>query len=305
MPLVSVITVNYNHNHVTEELLASIFKNKQIELEIIVVDNGSTLNPVPDWSIKYPGVKFIRSEVNLGFAGGNNLGIQKAIGEYLFLVNNDTEFTEGLVEQLYSTMIKNPQIGLLSPKIRYFYNPTLLQYAGFTEMNYFTGRNKCIGEFERDENQYNHLTGKTGFIHGAAMMVNRKALEETGLMSEVFFLYYEELDWCERFKKANYEIWIDMQALILHKESKSVGKNSAVKEYFMNRNRMLFISRNATLLQRSIFYIYFILIVTPRNIISHIKDKNFTYIIILFKAIWWNINHKAFIPFTETPKNKV
>lgn len=294
MSLVSVITVNYNHNHITEELLASISaKNKHLEFEIIVVDNGSTQNPVPNWIIKYPHVKFIRSKVNLGFAGGNNLGIKDAIGDYLFLVNNDTEFTENLVEQLLFTMLKNPQIGILSPKIRYFYHPKILQYAGFTNMNYLTARNDCIGQFEQDYGQYDTLTGKTGFAHGAAMMVNRKAIEKTGLMEETFFLYYEEIDWCERFKRAGYEIWVDMEALIFHKESVSVGKNSALKEFFMNRNRILFIRRNAPVLKRQIFYLYFMLIVTPRNILTYIREKNISYIKVLFKAIWWNITNKA------------
>src|SRR4051812_21030866 len=99
MKKVSVITVNFNQPVVTEALLDSISKvNTYSELEIIVVDNGSKMDVTTDWNIKYPNVKFIRSDANLGFAGGNNLGIKEATGDYLFLVNNDTEFTEGLVE---------------------------------------------------------------------------------------------------------------------------------------------------------------------------------------------------------------
>ena len=144
MTSVSVITVNFNHSQVTEALLASIFtKNNYAPIEIIVVDNGSTNNPVPAWKIKYPTVKFIRSEKNLGFAGGNNLGTKEANGDYLFFVNNDTEFTEGLVDQLAGTLDLHPEIGMISPKIRYYENPEMLQYAGFTKMNYYTARNHC------------------------------------------------------------------------------------------------------------------------------------------------------------------
>jgi len=83
---VSIITVNFNQSFVTEQLLASIDKtNNYPNIEIIVVDNGSKVNDVPGWIEKYPGIKFIRSEINLGFAGGNNLGIKDATGEYLFL----------------------------------------------------------------------------------------------------------------------------------------------------------------------------------------------------------------------------
>src|SRR5271156_5281237 len=135
MKSVSVITVNFNHNHVTEALLASISKLNTYPIEIIVVDNGSTVNPVPQWKIQYPNIQFIRSEDNLGFSGGNNLGIKEAKGDYLFFVNNDTEFTEHLVDRLVDTLNDHPEAGMVSPKIRYFDQPGMLQYAGFTPMN--------------------------------------------------------------------------------------------------------------------------------------------------------------------------
>ncbi|MGV8879799.1 MAG: glycosyltransferase family 2 protein [Sphingobacteriaceae bacterium] len=291
-PLVSIITVNYNHHYLTEELLDSITKtNTYPAIEIIVVDNGSALNPVNEWIVKYPGTCIVRSDVNLGFAGGNNLGIGKATGSYLFLVNNDTEFTAGLIEQLLSTMQKHPQIGMVSPKIRYFSEPDVLQYIGFTEMNYFTARNECIGQFETDKGQFDGRTGRTGFSHGAAMMIDKQALDKAGLMAENFFLYYEEMDWCEQFKKAGYEIWVDTRALIYHKESMSVGKKSGIKTYFMNRNRMLFIRRNANFFHRWIFYAYFLLVVTPRNVLTALREKNYYEIPLFFKAIWWNVMH--------------
>ena len=101
MKLVSIITVNFNQPAVTEALLKSIFlTNGYSSIEIIVVDNGSSTNPVPEWRVKYPDVVFIRSNNNLGFAGGNNLGIKQATGDYFFLVNNDTEYTEQLIDKL-------------------------------------------------------------------------------------------------------------------------------------------------------------------------------------------------------------
>lgn len=290
MKLVSVITVNYNQPKVTEALLQSIFEhNAYANLEIIVVDNGSSQNPVPGWKQKYKDVQFIRSEENLGFAGGNNWGIEHAQGEYYFLINNDTEITNTLIGGLVQKLEENPLIGIISPKIRYYDQPDVLQYAGYTSMNYFTCQNKCIGQFEKDMGQYDYVTGETGYAHGAAMMIRRGAAEKAGLMSSLFFLYYEELDWCEKIKRAGYTVWVDMQQLIYHKESISVGKNSALKEYYMNRNRILFIRRNAPVVASLVFYPYFIIAVVPRNIIRYIKEKNFKFISVLFKAIWWNI----------------
>jgi GT2 family glycosyltransferase len=240
-------------------------------------------------TIKYPDITFIRSEINLGFAGGNNLGIKAAKGDYLFLVNNDTEFTPNLIETLIDTFDKNARVGMVSPKIRYFDHPDMLQYMGYTPMNYFTARNNCIGQFETDNGQYDHLTGPTAYAHGAAMIIKKECIEKAGLMAENFFLYYEELDWADHIKRAGYEVWLVTNALIYHKESVSVGKVSTLKEYFMNRNRILFIRRNAPLYARPVFYFYFIIVVAPRNVLNYIKTGHKDFIKWLFKAIWWNV----------------
>lgn len=290
---VSIVTVNFNHSHVTDALLDSIRRQNTYEpLEIIVVDNASTVDPIPAWLEKYPEVSlFHRCEQNLGFAGGNNVGIGFATGDYLFLINNDTEITPNLIETLVDTLEKNPHVGMLSPKICYYEQKHLLQYAGYTKMNYFTARNSCIGQYEEDKGQYDHLIGPTGYVHGAAMMVKKEAADKAGLMADNFFLYYEELDWCDRMRKAGYEIWVNMNALIYHKESISVGKKSPLKEYFMNRNRILYIRRNATWFQKLFFYVYFISFVVPRNLWSYKKEglKNFDKQLI--RAILWNLRN--------------
>jgi len=306
MKLVSIITVNFNQSYITEALLNSIKSTNTYPcIEIIVVDNGSKINSVPEWAEKYPDVLFIRSDENMGFAGGNNIGIKVAKGEYLFLVNNDTEFTPGLIQKLTDILDKNDKVGMLSPKIRYFDQPNMLQYMGYTNMDYYTARNSCIGQFETDNGQYDHLTGPTGYIHGAAMMVRKECIEKAGLMAENFFLYYEEYDWCDRIKKAGYQVWVVSDALIYHKESISVGKVSALKEYFMNRNRILFIRRNADLFSRIIFYIYFVIIVAPRNIIRYIKTGHKDFIKWLLIAIWWNIREKKDSKKIDYPINKL
>lgn len=291
--MVSIITVNYNQSYITEQLLASIFTtNTYTAIEIIVVDNASKDNPIPAWKTKYPNITFIRSETNLGFAGGNNLGVKQAKGDYLFFVNNDTEFTDGLVQGLVTILDNNPKVGMVSPKIRYFDQPTVLQYVGFTAMNYYTMRNSCIGQFEEDQGQYDHTTGPTGYIHGAAMMVRREAIEKAGLMAENFFLYYEEMDWNDHIKRAGYQIWVEPKVLIYHKESVSVGRASGLKEYFMNRNRILFIRRNApSAFTVIVFYTYFILLVTPRNIINYMRQGHKGFTALLLKAISWNFTH--------------
>ena len=294
MALISIITVNFNQPQATLDLLKSIYEcYPKANLEVIVVDNGSAEDHGVEFKNTDLHVLYIRSEKNLGFAGGNNLGIKSAKGEYLFLVNNDTEFTAGLLETLTETLEGNAEIGIISPKINYWDNKQIIQYAGFTKMNYYTCRNECIGQFETDHGQFANINAETGYVHGAAMMIRRSALKAAGNMAENFFLYYEEMDWCEQIKRSGFKIWINTNALIYHKESLSVGKNSAIKEFFMNRNRILFTRRNATAGQRLFFWFYFICFVTPRNIIKYLTEGTSSFIGVLLKAISWNISNKT------------
>src|SRR5690606_620299 len=182
-------------------------------IELIIVDNGSYLDNRESFTMCYPDLKYIRSEKNLGFAGGNNLGILEATGEYILLVNNDTELTPDMIDILIDELNCNPEIGIISPLILYHDNKELIQYAGFTAMNYLTARNSSIGLRENNYNQYN-ISCETGFIHGAAMMCRKHDLELVGLMEENYFLYYEELDWCEKFRKAGKKIWFSGKAKI-------------------------------------------------------------------------------------------
>lgn len=292
MKRVSVVTINFNQDKITEELLVSIAQTNTYEnLEVIVVDNGSTVNPIPLWTNKYPDVKFIRSESNLGFSGGNNIGIAQATGDYYFLVNNDTEFSPGLVQKLVDILDTHPQVGIISPKLVYDFDRSIIQYVGFTQVDYYTCRNRAVGKNEKDTGQYDNLLGQTGYCHGGAMMVKKETCEKAGLMADNFFIYYEEVDWGERINKSGYQAWVRGDAVIYHKESMTVGKNSPFKEYFMNRNRILFIRHNAPAFKAFVFYIYFVLMVVPRNLVRYIKEKKYNFIGLLFRAVWWNITH--------------
>src|SRR5690606_21150773 len=155
----------------------------------------------------------LRSEQNLGFAGGNNLGIKKSTGDLLFFVNNDTILTSNCIEPLIEKFSTDEFIGGVSPKIKYFEAPDIIQYAGYTAMNPYTARNKGIGNLEKDVGQYD-LATETFFAHGAAMMIKKEAIDKVGPMPEVFFLYYEEFDWCEKIRKVGYKIFYEPKSVI-------------------------------------------------------------------------------------------
>jgi GT2 family glycosyltransferase len=265
-PLVSIITVNYNQAKVTIEWLHSIQKISYPNYEIIIVDNASADNALEDLLIGQEKVVFIKSNVNKGFAGGNNLGIERAKGELLLLLNNDTEVESDFLQPLVDSIQSNQQIGMVSPKIKYFYHKHIIQYAGGSKINPLTGRGNFIGSGEADGSDYS--TKATELIHGCAMLVPRRVINDIGTMEEAFFLYYEELDWCERAKRAGYLVYVVAESVIYHKESLSVGKNSPLRMFYITRNRLLFMQRNFSAFSFLIHLLYFLMISLPKNIIS-------------------------------------
>ena len=292
MALTSIITVNFHQTEVTIALLQSISKfYTATEVEVIIVDNGADKNQELIFQPYFGNIKYIQSKANLGFAGGNNLGIKQAKGDYFFLLNNDTEIPEGCVETMIAAMEANPNIGLLSPLLLYFDQKDLVQYAGFTPMNYLTGRNKNLGQFEKNIGQYN-TSYETGFCHGAAMMCRKTDLLKAGLMDEAYFLYYEELDWCEKFKRIGKQIWFTGETFVYHKESISVGKESAIKTYFNTRNRLLFIRKNTSWFNTIVFATYYTLIACPKTILKYVFNKRLDLAKWALKGLLWNFSHQ-------------
>lgn len=274
---VSIITVNYNGLNDTCALIDSIAFNKK--LEVIVVDNGSSENEAEQISQRYPHVKTIRSTQNLGFAGGNNLGLQQAQGRYLFFVNNDTFFKDFNIMSLTTRLDSSAEIGIVCPKIRFAWDENPIQYAGYTRLSRITLRNKSIGCGEPDFGQYNN-PHPTSYAHGAAMMVRRDAIEKVGLMPTCYFLYYEEIDWSIMFKRAGYTIWYEPACTIYHKESKTTGQSSPLKTYYITRNRLLFVHRNCQGLFKYLSYAYLITVVFIRDLIKNHSRND------LQKATW-------------------
>ncbi|MEO5909279.1 MAG: glycosyltransferase family 2 protein [Pelobium sp.] len=292
MSSVSIITVNFNQPKATLELLQSLKENGIHQLEIILVDNASDENNESDFKKIIPDLIYIRSEKNLGFAGGNNLGIKVAKGEFIFLLNNDTEIPKNCIETLVEELKENPKIGLLSPLILYDDDRSIIQYAGYTPLNYLTARNSQIGQFEKNNGQYDGLDYETGFCHGAAVICRREDLLKAGLMEESYFLYYEELDWCEKFKRLGKTINFTGKTFIYHKESISVGKESSIKTYFMTRNRMLFIRKNTGFLNTFFFSIYYTFIAVPKMVFLYLKNGRKDLAKWAIKGLLWNFTHR-------------
>ena len=274
----SIITINFNGLKDTCELIDTLPLEDQ-SIEVIVVDNASKEDEATVIEQRYPQVNVIRSKENLGFAGGNNLGINAAHGKYLFFINNDTlmrwrkeEGRRMMFQPLIDRLESSPKIGAVCPKIRFSWSDNPIQFAGYTPLSRITMRNHAIGCGEADHGQYD-TAHPTPYAHGAAMMVKREAIEKSGLMPECYFLYYEELDWSMMIRRAGYDIWYDPAVTVFHKESQSTGQQSPLRTYYITRNRLLFVKRNNLSATRYLSYIYQISLVACRDILRYTLQR--------------------------------
>lgn len=300
-PVVSIITVNYNQPAVTCDLLESLRKISYPNVEIIVVDNASPADDADSIKQKYPEISLIKSKINLGFAGGNNLGIEQSSGKYLLFINNDTEVPPGFLEPLVSFLQAHPEAGMISPKIRYHHTPEMIQFAGYSQINPYTIRNYSIGYKEIDHGQYDDIR-PTAFGHGAAMMVPREVIEKAGMMPDIYFLYYEELDWGWNIQKAGFKNYYVGLSHIFHKESISTGRNSPLKTYYMARNRILFTRRNSKGIQKWISLAYQIGVAGTKNLLFHLIRGEKKHLHSYWNGLAWHFRNLWNTTIHETPQ---
>lgn len=266
-PRISLITVNYNGLDLTRALICSVQRHVSTPLEIVVVDNGSRQDEAALLREEFAGITAIRSERNLGFAGGNNLGFRAARGEYLLLLNNDTEVEDDSLRYLCQTLDRRPELGAVCPKIRFFAPPRAIQFAGYTPLTRITLRNALVGFGEADDGRFD-TPRDTPYAHGAAMMVRRSVLEKAGPMPEMYFLYYEELDWSVRIAQAGFGIAYDPRCTVFHKESATTGQQSPLRSFYLTRNRLLFARRNRHGAARTLSLLYQLAVALPKGVLA-------------------------------------
>jgi len=242
---------------------------------------------------KYSNASLYLNSKNLGFSGGNNWGISKARGEFLFIVNNDTEVTPNIIEKLLTPFSIDNKIGVVCPKIKYFSNKDVIQYAGFTKINSISGRSKTVGFLEKDLGQFDDIR-VTFAPHGAAMMVRKDVIEDVGGFPESFFLYYEELDLGARVLAAGYKIYVQGFATIYHKESMSVGKLNPMKQYYLTRNRILYMRRNCKLYEFPFFLLFFTFLTVPKTVLLFVLKGQYSYLKAFLRGIRDNFFMSSF-----------
>ena len=290
---ICIILVNYNGYDDTVECIKSIENSDYDNYKIILVDNGSKdKNKILNDNYINNAADVIISEENLGFSGGNNLGIkyaqEKYDPEYYLLLNNDTVITKDTISNLKKGFDFDSKAGIITGKIYYFSEPKTIWAAG-GKFNFNTGiaDQPELGKID-DGVQYEN-TCEVSFATGCTMLISKQVINTVGYLEESYFLYAEDTDYCCRVLNAGFKIIYVGKALIYHKVSASTGKQSNMQQYYMFRNNCYIIKKycNKTL------YVY------ARRIYRTIKEMKYEHysLRVLYKA--WRDFHKGIIGKVE------
>lgn len=284
----SIIIVNWNLKEDTIECIESLLKAGALLNQIILVDNGSTDGSIPAINNHFTNsVHIIDAENNLGFAQGNNLGIEYALrqnSKWILLINNDTLVAPNFIEELHQATITSPEFSIITPLILYYDKPSKIWYLGdhligntLLTINYYKNR---------DVNQKIPSVVPIDFANGCAMMINRKVLEQIGLLDAALFMYAEDVDFCWRARLAGFKFACITTARIWHKISKSSESDRSSARYLRIRNQIYFYRRYSKGYQLFIILIY-TLIRTIRISISDLLLWQLDLILPLVRG-WWD-----------------
>lgn len=246
-PLVAIIVLCWNGKKDTLECLESLRKLRYPNYRTILVDNGSTDGTSAAVRDSFPEAEVIETRRNVGFAAGNNVGINHALergADAVFLLNNDTTVDPDLLTSLVTSLYRSPDIGAVNPTIYYYDQPSVIWSAGGT-LDWQTG---IAYQRHVDEVDIGQLRAEEEVDYGvgAALLMRREAAEAVGLLDPSFFLYYEETDWCSRARDAGYKTIFVPSGKVWHKVSQSMNGRSATQLYYCCRNRLLFMSKRGT-----------------------------------------------------------
>lgn len=258
MKKVSIIVLNWNGKESLRHCLSSIQRVVYKPLEVIVVDNGSSDGSADMVRRKFPKTILLENQKNLGYAGGNNVGIRKSTGDYVFILNNDTEITNDFLEPLVNLMEKNSKIACVQPKLVYGADHSMLNAVGSFMTS--TGFLYHYG-YRKKENlaMYNERM-KIFSAKGAAMLLRKSALDKVGVFDEDFFIFFEETDLCHRLWLLGYEVYYEPKSLIYHFEAVDTSRqmNDFTRNFLSFRNRICSFIKNFEL--NSIIGVFLLLI---------------------------------------------
>jgi GT2 family glycosyltransferase len=242
LPRVCIIVLTWKNYDLTRDCLCSLRKIDYTNIEIVLVDNGSADGSAERLASEFTEVRLITNEKNLGFSAGNNVAIREAMTrnpDYFLLLNNDTQVAPDFLSKLLAVAESDEKIGVVNPKILYFEPDDRIWYAGgFYKPWWSTG--KVRGQNRRDMGKYNE-TREISFVTGCALLIKVRVVRQIGLLDEVFFLGFEDLDWTMRAMQAGFRAYYVGSAVVWHKASYDTKKNlgKSIMDFYRTRNSLL------------------------------------------------------------------
>lgn len=271
-PKVSIIVLNWNNYKDTKECLESLARISYPNYEIIVVDNGSMDGSTKRIQKEFPRNIYIYNNSNLGFTGGNNVGMKYVVKrgtDYIFWINNDMVVDKGFLEPLVQAM-ESERAGLVGPAT-YYYDQREKIYSAGEYLNFFKTRlkkYKVAGKFRQVD------------ALGGAFLIKKEVIDKIGYFYEPYFLNLEETDYCFQARKAGFKIFFEPKSKIWHKVGTTVRKILDTATYYYYRNKLLFIKRNAPFYLKYPLYFYWHLYLISRYIEKLVrKDKKIAFAI--------------------------
>jgi len=265
----SIIIVSFKVRDLLKQCLSSVFaQNFDFNFEIIVVDNNSQDGSAEMVKQKFPQVKLIASAKNLGFAAGNNLGLKEASGKYFLLLNPDTEFTDNSLNKLLAKSENNPEIGILGckllnpdgslqPSARRF--PRLIDHLlMMLKLHHLFPLKKYLAvnfDYQKE--------AEADQIMGAFMLIKRSVLDKIGFLDEKYYIWFEEVDYCLKAKKAGFKVVYSPESSIIHYGEQSFRQVSGFKQQWIySKSRLRFLRLHGYVLDYLL-----ILILTPASLL--------------------------------------
>lgn len=246
-PRVCIVVLAWNRREDTLECLRSLARVTDPDTTVLLVDNGSTDGTADAVKMEFPGIKLIETGENLGYTGGNNAGIRRALelgADYVLILNNDTIVDPGFIREMLAVASRSERIGFVSPKIYFQDPPDLLWFAG-ARFRTWCGYGRMEGYRETDRGQYDQIR-EIDRPCGCAMLVSRAVCREAGLLDPGLFLYVDEVEWALRARTLGFRSYIAPGAKVWHKVSSSLGGEGHPDAiYYSVRNTLYSLNRNA------------------------------------------------------------
>lgn len=298
-PRVLGVVLNYNGRDLTLETVASLRRLDYPALDLLVVDNGSTDGSDAAVAARFPEVRRLRTEINLGISGGLNLGFELGLAEgydFLMPMNNDIEVAPDLLTELVAAASHDENIGCVGPKCYYYFGERDRIWSAGGELRFHEAVTRERGMGERDRGQFDR-DGELDYVNGALMLIRREAMLATGLWDPIYQVSVEDADWCLRMRRAGFRCWYAHRARLWHMVSPTTGGYTPARTYRTGRSTAIFVRRFASI-PGWLSYLAWSALALPAALARELPRRNGGAVVAKYRGMWAGLRE----PLPPSPK---